>query len=65
MVTHHFTHLTAISLTLFTVLGGRADGDGPYTDSIGESALHYSDARYRRATISPSLIHLDTSEQRQ
>ena len=44
--------MAALSLTLLTVLGGSAYSDRPYyTDSIGESALNYSDLRYRRATI--------------
>ena len=36
--------------------------DGPYNDAIAESAFHHTDPRYRRATIAPTLVHMDPGE---
>ncbi len=63
MHTKKFTRLGALIFTLLTVIAGSAYSDRPYTDSIGESALNHTDIRYRRATVSPSLVHLDPGEQ--
>ena len=63
MVTNNFTRIGALSLTLLTVLGSSAYSDRPYTDSIGRSALQHTDLRYRRATIHPSLVHLNPGDQ--
>lgn len=37
--------------------------DSPYTDSVGDSALNSTDPRYQRATIHPTLVHLDPGAQ--
>ena len=63
MITNNFIRNGVLALILLALTGGSAFSDGPYTDSIGKSALNHTDIRYRRATISPSLVHLDPGEQ--
>ena len=55
-----FSSLALIGLSLCATV---ARADGPYTDSVSESALNDGDPRYRRATIHPTLAHLEPGAQ--
>jgi hypothetical protein len=48
------------SLPFLSTTGAHADD--AYTDGVATSGYNFTDPRYRRATISPSLIHLDLGE---
>ena len=41
----------------------QAAADRPVNHEFGESALNYTDPRYQRAMIAPTLVHLDPGEQ--
>lgn len=46
-----------------TLMAPIVRADGPYTDSVSDSALNNSDPRYHRATIHPTLVHLEPAAQ--
>ena len=59
-ISRFFLVAPLIAMTLWAPV---VQADGPYTDSVSDSALNNSDPRYRRATIHPTLIHLEPGAQ--
>ena len=56
---HRQAWLVKPMLVLLFLAGIAAYASGPAETPFGESALSYDNPRYRRATIHPSLVHLD------
>ena len=52
-------------LALVTLFHGATPvpADSPYTDGVSDSAMNSTDPRYRRATIHPTLVHVEPGAQ--
>lgn len=56
-------HRAFVGLSLgLAALSVPAYADGHYNDGIADSGRNFTDPRYQRATIAPTLVHLDPGE---
>lgn len=60
---HILRILSSIALIGFSLSSPQVHADGAYTDHVGQSALNDGDPRYRRATIHPTIAHVEPGAQ--